>query len=197
VASNQNLLQKVREGKFREDLYYRLRVVSLNLPSLKDRREDIVPLATHFLKTAAYEYRSPVVRLSHEAAQKLTHYAWPGNVRELENVIRHAVVLADGPILRAHDIQLTHDDHDAPRPDAPSWEPFCAAKARAIEAFEQDYLRNILNACGGNISHAAREAQKDRRAFFALLKKYGLTNAKKVSAPPQAPEQSFAFAAVA
>lgn len=194
VASNQNLLEKVREGKFREDLYYRLRVVSLTMPSLKDRREDIIPLATHFMKTSAHEYHSPIVRLSHEAAQKLTHYSWPGNVRELENVIRQAVVLADGAVLRAHDIQLTTD---ATPTGAPAWEPFYTAKARAIESFERDYLREILHACDGNISRAAREAQKDRRAFFALLKKYGLTNAKKVSGPLPTPEHPLTFAATA
>lgn len=176
VASNQNLLGKVREGKFREDLYYRLRVISLHLPSLKERCEDIIPLGTHFLKTSAHEYRSPVTRLSHEAARKLEAYHWPGNVRELENVIRQAVVLATGTTLRAHDIQLATD---APRSVAPAKESFFAAKARMIESFERDYLCEILHSCDGNISRAAREAQKDRRAFFALLKKYGLTNGKK------------------
>ncbi|HEY9404793.1 MAG TPA: sigma-54 dependent transcriptional regulator [Pyrinomonadaceae bacterium] len=176
VASNQNLLQKVREGKFREDLYYRLRVVSLPLPSLRERREDIVSLATHFLKTSAHEYRSPAARLSHDAAQKLMSYSWPGNVRELENIIRQSVVLATGAVVRAHDVHLTTD---TPRPAAPVREPFNQAKARMIESFERDYLTEMLHHCDSNISRAARTAQKDRRAFFALLKKYGLSNSKR------------------
>jgi two-component system response regulator GlrR len=188
VASNQNLLDKVREGKFREDLYYRLRVITLHMPSLKERPEDVIPLATHFLKTSAHEYRSPVVGLSHEAAQKLKAYHWPGNVRELENVIRQAVVLASGATLRAHDLQLATD---VPRQLAPSREPFCEAKARVIESFERYYLQEILHACDGNISRAAREAQKDRRAFFALLKKHGLANAKRSHAPEPAETQTF------
>lgn len=175
AASNQKLPEKIREGKFREDLYYRLRVVSLNLPSLRERPDDIVPLAQHFLDTSAIEYQSPVGRLSGEAMQKLTSYAWPGNIRELENVIRQAVVLATGGVLRAHDIHLPTDGE---RPVITRREPFKAAKARVIEAFERNYLSEIIDECGGNISRAAREAQKDRRAFFELLRKYGLTNGK-------------------
>lgn len=195
VASNQNLLQKVRDGKFREDLYYRLKVVSLNLPSLRNRREDIVPLALHFLKTSAYEYQRPVVRFSHDAMQKLMTYAWPGNVRELENVVRQAVVFADGPVLRAHDIHLSSD---IPQTLVmPAKESFKEAKARVVEAFERSYLSEMVAACGGNISRAAREAQKDRRAFFALLKKHGFTsNYQDDMEAPHGYEETMSAAAV-
>jgi len=97
-------------------------------------------------------------------------YQWPGNVRELENVIRQAVVLSRGPILRARDLELTSQ--------APAAQPITkslkASKARVIEEFERTYLEEALVACAGNISKAARQAGKDRRTFFALLKKYDL-----------------------
>lgn len=173
AASNQNLQDKVREGRFREDLYYRLKVVSLWLPPLRDRREDILPLAAHFLETAAREYCRPVTKFSYDAEQKLLSYNWPGNVRELENIIRQAVVFADKPVLRASELQLPTDFRN---PKPVGREPFKQAKVRIIEEFERTYLNEVVAACGGNISRAAREAKKDRRSFFALLKKYDLTS---------------------
>lgn len=176
AASNQNLRRKVQEGTFREDLYYRLKVVTLSLPALRDRGDDILPLASHFLQIAAREYNRPVTRFSHEAVRKLLAHSWPGNVRELENVIHQAVVLSNGNTLRAHDLELSSD---APAVFAPpGQESLKAAKARVIENFERSYLNEVLSSCGGNISKAAREAKKDRRAFFALLKKYNLNTSQ-------------------
>jgi DNA-binding NtrC family response regulator len=172
AACNQDLHRKTRDGSFREDLYYRLKVVSIALPALQDRREDIVPLALHFLKLSAREYKTPITGFSPNAIQKLMFHSWPGNVRELENVVRQAAVLADGPLIRAHQLQL----HNLNCPAALRLESFKAAKALVIESFELSYLTKMLAACGGNISQAAREAKMDRRAFFALLKKHRLTS---------------------
>ena len=172
VASNKDLQRLVQEGQFPEDLYYRLRVVSLNLPALRERREDIVPLARHFLRTSATDYNRPVAKFSHTAMQKLMAYSWPGNVRELENVVRQAIVLTDKTIIRAEDLPLSSETTAA----SINWqESFNVAKARVIEDFELKYLNEIVSASDGNISRAARAAQKDRRTFFALLKKHGLT----------------------
>lgn len=173
AASNQNLQHRVREGAFREDLYHRLKVISLKLPTLRDRQEDIVPLAMHFLKMLACEYKLPVPKLSHNAIQKLMAYSWPGNVRELENTIRQSLILTDGPVLRAHHLHLSPDTQS--HGVSVVKEPFKVAKARVIEAFERAYLNEIIAAADGNISRAAREAKKNRRSFFALLKKHGLT----------------------
>jgi two-component system response regulator GlrR len=173
AASNEDLREKVRERAFRQDLYFRLRVVSLTLPPLRDRQEDLLPLSCHFLQRAAQEYNRTVTGFSREAIQKLKSYAWPGNVREMENVIRQAVVLSEGPMIRARDLQLFFE----PPCSAPLFhEPLRIAKARLIEDFERAYLKEALSACGGNISQAARRAQKDRRAFFELLKKYRLNS---------------------
>jgi two-component system, NtrC family, response regulator GlrR len=175
TASNQNLLRKVQENTFREDLYYRLKVITLQLPALVERREDIILLAMYFLTQSAQEYARPVTHLSPDAMQKLNTYNWPGNVRELENVIRQAVILVDGPVIRARDIQLPTDISE-PGADSPHrHEPFKVAKARMIEDFERAYLSDIVASHDGNISKAARAAKKDRRSFFALLKKYSLT----------------------
>ena len=170
AATNNNLQSLMQSGSFREDLFYRLKVVSLHLPSLQERREDILPLALHFLKLSAQEYKRPAKELSAGAIQKLTSYNWPGNVRELENVIRQAVVLARGPILRARDLELTCQV----TPTQTFTKSLKASKARLIEEFERTYLEEALVACAGNISEAARQAGKDRRTFFALLKKYDL-----------------------
>jgi two-component system, NtrC family, response regulator GlrR len=171
AASNEDLRERVQQRGFRQDLYFRLNVVSLRLPPLRDRQEDLLPLAHHFLQVACQEYGSSLSRFSEDAIRKLTTYAWPGNVRELENVIRQAVVLSEGPVIRAGDLQLFSD---APSLDSPFPEPLKIAKARVIEGFERSYLKEVLAACEGNISAAARQAHKNRRAFFALLKKYDL-----------------------
>lgn len=176
TATNKNLQEKVRQGLFREDLLYRMKVISLELPPLRDRKEDILALANHFIETAAREYKRAAMRLSPGAAQKLLMYRWPGNVRELENVIRHAVVMCEGTTFRAQDLELNPEPQSA---TASLREPFNVAKARAVEAFERDYISEILAACDGNISRAAREAKKDRRAFFTLLKKHGMTSTKR------------------
>lgn len=170
AATNQNLPALMKSGAFREDLFYRLKVITLNLPSLRDRKEDILPLATRFLKNAAEEYGRPVREFSASAKRKLMSYAWPGNVRELENVVRGAVALACGPIIRGHDLELTvrSSAHQ------PMVESLRESKAHLIEEFERTYLEETLVASNGNISKAARLAGKDRRSFFALLKKYNL-----------------------
>jgi len=176
AATNRDLPTRVREGAFREDLYFRLNLISLRLPALRERHEDIGSLAHFFMEQAAQDYRRPVTQLSHDADLKLSAYSWPGNVRELENVIRQAVIMAEGNTVQEQDLNITITERELP----PSWkQPFNIAKARMIESFERDYLHQLLAACDGNISQAAREAQKDRRTFFGLLKKYGLTHAAK------------------
>jgi DNA-binding NtrC family response regulator len=178
AASNQDLQTKVKERAFREDLFFRLNLVTLSLPSLRERNEDIMPLAHYFLEQAARDYRRPVSKFSQNATMKLLAYHWPGNVRELENIVRQAVIFADDLTLQEHELNLNSSDREALH----FWkEPFNTAKARMIESFERDYLQQVLVNCGGNISQAAREAQKDRRTFFGLLKKYGLTHAEKVA----------------
>jgi DNA-binding NtrC family response regulator len=178
AATNQQLHVKVQQRLFREDLYYRLNVISLHLPSLRERREDIPLLAQHFLKVAKSDYHRSTVRFSSGALACMSAYEWPGNVRELENAVRQAVVLNDKPVIQAEDLKMFSHSY-ASSTSAPV-ESFKKAKARTVETFERHYLQEVLSSCGGNISQAAREAQKNRRAFFALLKKYNLTTSQEL-----------------
>lgn len=175
AATNRELKHQVKEQKFREDLYFRLQIIALHLPPLCERRADIVPLAYHFLQVAAREYKRPITRFSPPALAKLLQHNWPGNVRELENVIRQAVVMAEEPVLNARELVI---DTSIEESKSPAQVSFKIAKARVIEAFEREYLKEVLAAAGGNISRAARTARKDRRTFFALLKKHDLIQLK-------------------
>jgi transcriptional regulator with PAS, ATPase and Fis domain len=169
VATNEDLADRVARHTFREDLYYRLRVVAISIPPLRDRREDISALAEHFLRSASAEFNREVSEISPAGIQKLINFDWPGNVRELKNVIQAAVALSSSTCLNADDLEI--GECACP---APPVESMRAAKARAVQAFEVEYLRKALAHSGGNISKAARTACKNRRAFFALLKKHRL-----------------------
>lgn len=164
-ASSVNLKEAVTAGKLRQDLYYRLNVVSITLPSLRDRQADIVPLARHFLIKYAAEFDRPAKRFSPEALLKLSSYHWPGNVRELEYAIERAVVLSSGDVIQGYVLGFEGEE-TAVR------EPFQQAKTRVIRQFEQNYIRSLLLAHNGNITRAADTAQKDRRAFVHLIRKH-------------------------
>lgn len=164
-ASNCDLQQLVRNNEFREDLYYRLNVVQLRLPGLRQRREDVILLARHFAAKYAARFNQPVREFSRGALQKLLMHQWPGNIRELENVVEAAVALCDGPLIRASDLSLTPEQSEAPA-------SFREAKAQFITEFERDYIVRLLCACAGNVSEAARAAGKNRRAFWELMRKH-------------------------
>lgn len=165
AATNGDLQQRVRCGEFREDLYYRLNVVQIQLPALWQRREDVVLLARHFLAKYSARFKRPARAFSRDALQRLLMHHWPGNIRELENVVASAVVLCDGPLIRAADLIF-------PARESQPTVSFREAKARNINEFERDYIVRLLYACGGNISEAARAAGKNRRAFWELVRKH-------------------------
>jgi two-component system, NtrC family, response regulator GlrR len=164
-ATNRDLHEHVAVNQFRKDLYYRLNVVQLNLPSLRQRREDIVLLARHFATKHAVQFGRPRRDFAPAAIQKLITHHWPGNVRELENVVAAAVALCDEPLICANDLLLAGDKSDSPS-------SFRDAKARVIVEFEREYIMRVLNSCDGNVSQAARVAGKNRRAFWELIRKH-------------------------
>ena len=166
AATNIDLEKAIREGMFRQDLYYRLNIIPLPLPPLRERRLDIPLLARHFLGKYALEFKKPVKDLSADAIQYLLDYAWPGNVRELENVIERSIIFSRESIIQSTDIILPY-----PKP-SPKPSSFKAEKARKVEKFEREYIQNLLMAHRGNISRAAEAAQKNRRAFWQLIQKY-------------------------
>jgi len=166
AASNLNLEKGISEGKFRQDLFYRLNIIPLALPPLRDRKGDIIPLAKHFLGKYASELKKPIKEITLEALQKLLAYDWPGNVRELENVVQRAVIFSHHAVIQGGHITLPHANR------SPLEETFQAQKARVIAEFEKNYIQNLLRVHQGNISQAARFAQKNRRAFWELMRKH-------------------------
>jgi two-component system response regulator GlrR len=170
AATNGALEQAVAGGRFRRDLYYRLNVVQLLLPPLRDRVDDVPLLARYFLDRYAREFERPLVAFTPEAMHRLLAYAWPGNVRELENTVQRAAILAEGRdgLVTSRDIELPDDS------EPEQLESFKTAKRRAVADFERRYVEATLALCLGNVSRAARTARKDRRSFWALVKKHGI-----------------------
>lgn len=171
AATNAELEPAVAAGRFRRDLYYRLNIVQLHLPPLRERPGDVALLARHFLLRYARELQRGLTGFTPGALRLLTLHPWPGNVRELENTIQRAVILAGGAggLVTEADLALLAG---APRPPAP--ESFRAAKVRAVTEFERHYLESLLASCEGNVSRAARTARTDRSSFWALVKKHGI-----------------------
>lgn len=171
AAANRDLRECVEARQFRGDLYYRLNVLNVILPPLRERPGDIELLADHYLREIAGADRPAT--LSASALERLRAHHWPGNVRELINVLMRAAVLAEnGRILPAH-ITLGPTLNGAATAPAPS-KNFREARARALEAFERKYVVDLLQRHHGNVTHAAREAGKERRAFGRILRKYGI-----------------------
>jgi two-component system response regulator GlrR len=163
-ATHRDLEGRVASGEFREDLYYRLNVVSFAVPALAERREDIVPLATHFLGATAGRYGKDVRAFAPEALELLIGAPWPGNVRQLANVVEQAVALATSPIVPAALVAAALKSEPA------GLTPLDEAK----RAFERDYLVRILRLTRGNVSRAARLAQRNRTEFYKLLERHRL-----------------------
>ena len=167
-ATNQDLQAKIKAGTFREELYYRLGVVTVKLPLLRDRPEDIPHLARFFLERFSRRY-GKTLSASPQFYEALLRQRWPGNVRQLRNVMERLTALHPGGILEPRDLE-----EDLPNIDAPgnlSALPWKDARDRYLANFELAYAQAVLARCGGNISAAAREAGVDRKTFYALLKR--------------------------
>jgi len=167
-ATHRHLEAEMQRGHFREDLYYRLRVVALQLPNLAARREDIPFLATHFLERCAAKSQKYVAGFAPEALEVLVQAPWPGNVRQLLNVVEYTVVLSTTPIIPASLVMQALSDTPATMP------PLDDAKHH----FEQEYLVRLLKITHGNVSHAARLAGRNRTEFYRLLERHQLDPAQ-------------------
>jgi two-component system response regulator GlrR len=163
-ATHRNLEARIADRQFREDLYYRLNVVAFAIPVLAERREDIVPLARHFLKRVAERYRKDVNSFAPEALEQLVRAPWPGNVRQLQNVVEQAVALATNGVIPASLVQNALKEHPG------GLTPLDEAK----RAFERDYLVRILKITQGNVTQAAKLAQRNRTEFYKLLERHQL-----------------------
>jgi two-component system response regulator GlrR len=169
AAANTDFERIIHERKFREDLYYRINVLRLALPPLRERQGDLPLLAHHLLEKEALLLGCPAKPLAASALECMAIYRWPGNVRELENVLTRALVFSEGAEIQAEDLSLPIF------PGKIGDESFRTLKARIIKDFERDYLQKILDRHEGNITHAAQAADKNRRAFWELLRKHGLS----------------------
>lgn len=189
AASNVDLLARVRAGLFREDLYFRLRVIPVEVPSLAERPDDIPVLFAHFVDKYARDYNVPPIELSAAAERHIRLYPWPGNVRELENCVRCLTCLRLGRPALVDDLPLlSFGPRDGPDPspaqDGTPWDdveaagltglPLKEAKSMIVEGFERIYIDSALQAAGGNVAEAARRSGKHRRAFFELMRRYGV-----------------------
>jgi DNA-binding NtrC family response regulator len=168
AATNHDLKQEVDERRFRLDLYFRLNVLNLQLPPLRQRSGDIEILAHHFLGLLCGNASRKT--LSPAALRMLEHYHWPGNVRELFSTLQRAFVFCDGPLILAQHLAVPVTTLS----EVTASEHFRAARARALETFERTYVAAVLEKHHGNITHAAQSAGKDRRTFGRLVKKYSL-----------------------
>ena len=174
AATHRNLEEEVKEGKFREDLYYRLKVVETLLPPLRERPEDVPALAQRFLEEVTQRVGREKKRIGEGALAALVKYAWPGNVRELRNVIEQAVVLAPGPALEESDLRLPSGDGAPTVAADESGLPFSGAKKLAVEKFERAFLLQALRSNAGNISRAAESIGMVRQSLQQKIRELGL-----------------------
>jgi DNA-binding NtrC family response regulator len=177
AATNKELEENLASGAFRQDLFYRLNVIHIHLPALRDRAEDILPLAEHFLVSSAAKAHKDV-RAFHESAKKtLLAYGWPGNVRELENVVERAVALVEGPLVRVDDLPPLLSGRERRPVEAPAdadQDPLAAALGRGLTLaeLERDYIMKVLAAEGGNKTRAAQRLALDRKTLYRKLEEY-------------------------
>jgi len=177
-ASNVNLQQQIAAKLFREDLYYRLNILSLSAPSLRARLEDVPTLANHFIARYSSIYGRSCSRLTPSALQKLLIYSWPGNVRQLQAIIHRAVLTVSSSVIDAIDIDLPSLEI-APQPE----DDFNKARSQVVTQFERGYLIRLLSENSGNVSMAARKSGKPRRSLQRLLQKHGLTKTNFLPEP--------------
>jgi DNA-binding NtrC family response regulator len=162
-ATNADLSSQVADGRFRQDLLFRLNTIELRLPPLRDRREDIPLLAAHFLRQHAEHYRKPLTAFDESAIKALLAHAWPGNVRELDHAVERAVLMAQGETIRAVDLGLRAGREGPPR-----------LEEMSLEDVEALLIKKALARFNGNVSHAANTLGLSRSALYRRMKRYGL-----------------------
>ena len=181
-ATNRNLEKEVREGRFREDLFYRVRVYPLHVPPLRERPEDIPPIVTHHLSTIAARENRPALRMTPAALEKVVGYSWPGNLRELVNLLERAALMAENNIIDAQHIMTPQNGGEE---SSSSLIPYRDAKQK----FEFDYYTQLMRTAGGNVSMAAKLGQKTRKEVYDALKRLGLDAMAYRSGDSRPPEE--------
>ncbi len=182
AAANRNLMEMIDAGEFRRDLYYRLNIIPLESPPLRERKGDIPHLCAHFAKTLGAKYGRPGLRISPEAVQILMTYDFPGNVRELENFLGRAAILCRRGVIEPEHLPAEVTERNAQTAILDELDDFQSAKARAVEKFERAYINAVLQKCGGIISRASAYSGLSERNFHEKLKRYNI-NAKSFRGP--------------
>jgi transcriptional regulator with PAS, ATPase and Fis domain len=195
AATNKNLDQRRRQGTFREDLYYRLNVIHIDLPPLRERAEDILALSEHFLSQSAARARKDI-RGFHEAAKKaLLGHIWPGNVRELENVVERAVALAETGVVRVEDLPAPlrgrrPGDGAAGADGDPDTLEGALARGLTLEELEREYILRVVAAERGNKTRAAQRLGLDRKTLYRKLEEYAAPSSQSGAPPTDEPDQA-------
>lgn len=161
-ATNEKLYERVEQGKFRQDLLYRINTVELELPALRDRKEDIPLLTRHFLKNYAEKYQRPGIKIDNSAMRQLTNYPWPGNVRELQHAVERAVIMSAGSSLQSDDFIIPKSIKQAP------------TTSLKVEDIERNAISTAIERSGGNLSKAAEELGIGRTTLYRKMNKYNL-----------------------
>jgi transcriptional regulator with PAS, ATPase and Fis domain len=187
-ATNVRLHQAIAEARFREDLFYRLNVLTLPLPPLRDRQADIPLLAHHFLRAAAADFNRPVEGFTTEAMATLMRHRWPGNVRQLMSVVRRAVVVGDGPMVDVQALQGLEDE--AQKPPVPA--PMVAATLRPGSPEERAALVAMLETTRENISATAESLRVSRVTLYRMLRRHGIVLKRGMADPPVARRPRYA-----
>lgn len=175
AATHKNLPERIRKGEFREDLFYRLNVINIHMPPLRERIDDIPLLAVHFLKKYNLLHGKSVGKISRETMAYLMGREWRGNIRELENIIERGVILTQGDILEVEDLSMTGESPSATHPTLSGSDglfamPFKEAKDKILEEFETQYIHRMLARHAGNVSHAARDSGLKRQYLHRLMR---------------------------
>lgn len=174
AATNKNLEDGVREGWFREDLFYRLNVFTITMPPLRSRLESLDPLVTHFLDLASRRVNKNIVEIEERAILAMKHYHWPGNIRELQNILERAAVLAQDNVIRLENLPVVFAELSLQGGDAPTENSFRGQREKQVGQVERSLLKRYLQEAQGNVSAAARRAGIPRRTFYRLLARCGL-----------------------
>jgi DNA-binding NtrC family response regulator len=175
ASTNRNLKEKIRQQEFREDLFYRLNVLTVQMPPLRERKEDIPLLAEHFLKYYCQEFDKPLKSLSPELMDLLLRRNWEGNVRELENIINRAILLSTGNVIKPYEIGWIPEQADSCVVGREiHGMDYKEAKEEVLHRFHAEYLGELLRRNNGNVTHSARECGLERQALQQILRRYGV-----------------------
>ena len=174
TATNRNLVQEVREGKFREDLFYRLNVFPIHIPPLRERPGDVPELVGHFTALLTERIGRPLARVTPEAMDALVRHPWPGNVRELANIVERLVILATRPTIDAEDVAAALPTHAGRATQLPSPAARDVALVEELDRYEKTLITRALSTADGNVAEAARRLSTDRANLYRRMKRLGI-----------------------